>query len=65
MAEPTLVAYAHAPMAGSSMVRHVICVPCQQSWPAPRAQEAIDHDAAVHGHRVPDYPPDPAPGVGA
>lgn len=57
MTEQTLVAYAHVPMAGTAMVRHVMCVPCQQSWPAARAQEAVDHDAAVHGNGVPDYPP--------
>lgn len=55
----TLVAYAAPPSgAPGPAVHHVTCVPCQQAWPADRAQDAIDHDAAVHGHRVPDYPPE-------
>lgn len=59
MAEQTLFAYAHVPMGGpGAVVRHVTCVPCQLAWPAAQAQAAIDHDAAVHGHRVPDYPPE-------
>jgi len=61
MAE-TLVPYAHTPMvdhgkAGKTLVRHVICVPCQRAWPAARAGEAVDHDVVVHGGGVPDYPP--------
>lgn len=53
----TLVPYAHVPMGAFVLVRHVICVPCQLAWPAEQAQEAIDHDATVHGNGVPDYPP--------
>lgn len=60
MIERTLVAYAHVPMGGpGAAVRHVICVPCQRSWPSVRAQDAVDHDVAVHGNGAPDYPPAP------
>lgn len=52
-----LVAYTHVPGTSTAAVHHVICVPCQLSWPSERAGEAVDHDTAIHGCVVPDYPP--------